>query len=350
MSRSGLLPRAVVLVMLCSSVPLQGQNEQKESASVLIREGIALHDRGEYDQAIEKYQKALELEPENPLALYELAFSYSAAGRHKECVAAAEAGLKIESEIQPRLYTVAGNCLDAAGEPKKAAKLYSRGLREHPNDASLAFNFAVTRYGQQKHQDAIDLAQQAIDNAPGHASSHRLLGQLFLEQGLRVPALLATLRFLSLEPSSERSPPAARILVDLLNRGATQESSSEVTVLVDPSSAKGEGDFGGAEMILSLLAALRYTEEGEKLTEMELYVRSVASLAQFFQEAPPVERQRSWAWEEYVHFLTQAYAAELLEPLVYRSLSTLALPGSEEWLARNSTRVAALEEWLAGED
>lgn len=339
--------RAATLVVLVAGSPLGAQYEQPASADALIQEGVARHDQGEYDRAIEVYRQALDLEPENVVALYELAYSYSAAGRNGECVATAEAGLELESRLRPQLYTVVGNCLDAGGEPKKAARVYRRALKEFPDDALLTFNFAVTRYGQQKHEEAIELAQRAIDNAPAHASSHRLLGLLYQDRGLRVPALLATLRFLSLEPSSGRSPQAARSVVDLLGRGVTEESSSQVTIQIDTNAAKGEGELGGADMMLSLMAAYRFTDEGREMTDAELYAKTVDSLVRFFQEGPPEKRKRSWIRDVYVDFFVRAQAAEVLEPLVYRALSSLDLPGGKDWLAHNSSRVAALEEWLA---
>jgi tetratricopeptide (TPR) repeat protein len=46
-----------------------GQN--KEEAEKLVNEGIAYHDKDDYDGAISKYDKALELDKDNLLALTE---------------------------------------------------------------------------------------------------------------------------------------------------------------------------------------------------------------------------------------------------------------------------------------
>ena len=51
-----------------------GQN--KVDAEKLVNEGIAYHDKGDYDGAIFRYDKALILDKDNFLALTEKAFSY----------------------------------------------------------------------------------------------------------------------------------------------------------------------------------------------------------------------------------------------------------------------------------
>ena len=49
-----------------------------DSQRSLIREGIALHDRGDYDGAIANYEEVLRETPENDFALYELALTCQA--------------------------------------------------------------------------------------------------------------------------------------------------------------------------------------------------------------------------------------------------------------------------------
>lgn len=103
---------------------------------------------------------------------------------------------------------------------------------------------------------------------------------------------------------------------------------------------------GWLKDLLSELRAGLQDLYGDRLSG--LYAKTLDSLVRSFQEGPPENRERSWIRDEYVDFFVRAQAADVLAPLVYRALSGLDLPGGEEWLAHNSSRVAALEEWLAG--
>ena len=52
--------------------------DQESKIKELIQEGVALHDEGKYEQAIEKYQEALKLNPSCVQATYEISLSYLA--------------------------------------------------------------------------------------------------------------------------------------------------------------------------------------------------------------------------------------------------------------------------------
>src|SRR2546427_6308875 len=47
-----------------------------ERQSQLIKEGVALHDRGDYDGAVSRYAEVLRENPNNISALYEMSYSY----------------------------------------------------------------------------------------------------------------------------------------------------------------------------------------------------------------------------------------------------------------------------------
>lgn len=325
----------------------RAEDERSNRALILVREGIDLHDQGRYDAAVVKYRQALDLEPENALAFYELAFTYSARGDRQECIAAGEEGLRLESKVAMHLYLVTANCYDEVGATKKAAKLYKRGLRKFPDSGLLAFNYGVSLSRQGRNKKAIELAKRSIEHSPGHASSHWLLGELFREEGYAVPALLAYLRFLSIEPSSERAGVAARRVVALMTRGVTRSSDKDVTITIDPKPHKKEGDYSAAELILPLLEASRGLEEGEEVkTDIEHFVDSIVTFVKVLDESSGDARNRSWVDRTYVQLFAAAENAGVLEALAHSALSKLNLPGTAEWLEIHSSEVDEMSEWL----
>ena len=79
------MKKTILLLMfpLMSSI-LFAQN--KEEADNLVNEGVAYHDKGDYDGAISKYNKALELDKDNLLALTEKAFSLLSQEKYDESI------------------------------------------------------------------------------------------------------------------------------------------------------------------------------------------------------------------------------------------------------------------------
>jgi tetratricopeptide (TPR) repeat protein len=334
-------------VVVLGAKAARADDEPTDRALTLVREGVGLHDQGQYEDAVAKYRQALELEPKNALAFYELAFTYSALGDREKCIAAGEEGLRQDSEVEMHLFLVTANCYDEVGAAKKAARLYKRGLRRFPENGLLAFNYAVSLSRQGKNEKAIELVKQSIELSPGHASSHWLLGEIFEEEGYTVPALLAYLRFLSIEPSSERAGEAAQKVLALMTRGVTRESETDVTITIDPKPPKKEGDYSAAALILPLLEAGRgLGENEEEKTDIEHYVDSIVSFIKVLDESSASERRQSWVDRTYVMLFAAAEKAGVLEALAYSGLSSLNLPGTAEWLEAHSKEVDEMSQWL----
>ena len=68
------------LLLLCTASYAQSTFED------YIKEGIALHDKGELEASINSFKKALELQPNSDLANYEMALSYFKLGNHPETI------------------------------------------------------------------------------------------------------------------------------------------------------------------------------------------------------------------------------------------------------------------------
>jgi len=62
-----------ILTTIMLTVATYGQTNNVQT---LIDEGVALHDQGQYQQAIDKYKEALKLDSNSVTAIYEMAFSY----------------------------------------------------------------------------------------------------------------------------------------------------------------------------------------------------------------------------------------------------------------------------------
>src|SRR5678816_4858165 len=73
----------LVALLLCAAVPAFAQGAPSREPSkttpeqeALIQAGVELHDKGQYDEAIAKYQAVLAQSPSDVTAMFEMAFSY----------------------------------------------------------------------------------------------------------------------------------------------------------------------------------------------------------------------------------------------------------------------------------
>jgi len=298
----------------------------------MIAKGTALHDQGRYEEAIAIYREVLRQDPENGVALYELDLSLAKSGAFEECIKVGEQGLKLAPVFREHFYITEGNCLDQAGKAEEAVKLYTRGLAEFPTDSPLAFNCAITQFHLHRLKEARDLLKISLAGRPGHASSHLLLAQVYEAGGYQVPALLAALRFLSLEPSSERSEVGARLAREAFDRGVTRDPETKaVKVTLDADAPKDEGDFSTLAMQLAIVSGGRFAGDGAKRSEIEQLAGQLGALLSYLDRAPVSPKTPSFAEATYIPFLASIQRANLAAPFAYLAFSSLELPGTTEW-------------------
>ena len=189
----------------------------------LIREGVALHDQGRYDDAIASYQQALAKEPANALALYELAHTYFAAKKLDLCAQTARKGLAAPGEMESQLYSVLGSCLSDQGKKAEALEVFYAAVKKHPDAAVLNFNAGLIFSATQANDDAMAAVERAIAARPDYASPYLLLGNLLAKEQRYAVAALSQLRFLALEPASPRATEAAKVLFADLGAGVERD-------------------------------------------------------------------------------------------------------------------------------
>ena len=217
---------SVIFAFLCISAlaedfkkPTRTSVEATPEQTILTQEGVQLHDNGDYDGAIKKYESVLSINPDNILAIYEMGFSYFAKMDYRKALELSQKGAEYNSKLLSTFYMQIASCSDHLGDWEKAIKIYKKTIKEFPQERLLRFNLALTYSQHQKPDLAISLLKEELYLTPSHPTSHLLLGLLFKDGGYRIPAIFALSRFLVLQPQSGRSADALAGLQDLINGG-----------------------------------------------------------------------------------------------------------------------------------
>ena len=311
----------------------------------VIREGVAFHDRGEYDNAIRKYQEVLAESPGDTMALYELGFSFFAKGDYTRSLETALAGAQYDSPHLSGFYVLIGNNYDQLRQPEKAVKAYQAGIKRFPDDGQLRYNIAVTYLTLNKSEDAKKNLKESVRLNPNHPSSHLGLGQLFQKEEYRIPALLAFARFLVLEPNSPRSLAALRTLRDLMQSGVRKDDGKNVTILLNPSEKKDEGDFSALSTMLALVGAGRHLQENKGKSEIQLSVEGLDTFLAILSESTGEKKGSGFAWNYYRPYFVEMKRRELVEPFCYLIHRSSNDPEVTAWLSKNAERVNQLIAW-----
>ena len=311
-----------------------------EDPSPRIREGIRLHDAGRYAEAIAVYKEVLAKEPSNAFAAYELAYTYMSVGDAANCVATVEPLLGKAGDLQSGAYLTYGSCLDMSGEPEKAVAAFRKGLEIAPGDPLLGYNLALTLVSRNELDEARELLKAGIRKDAGHRSSHYLLAKVFEAQQFRVPALLSYLRFLALEPATERSKDAAAHVRTLLAAGVTKTKEG-ANIAIATESRTEEGDYQPGEFGLALAASSMTLEINARKSEFERWQGAVSAALAILTEG---ERGNDFTAEVNLPFFANLIEQKQVDAFVYTALQPLNLSGADAWAKKNK---AVLDRYAA---
>jgi len=299
----------------------------------LVDEGVTLHDRKDYDGAIEKYRRALEIEPTDGRALYELAYSLWSKNDLKAALEAAERAAHT-SYAEGRVATMLGSIYDDLGEPQRAIAAYRSGIDRDPNFL-LYFNLGTTYERLQR----LDLARIAFENAvalqPRHPSSHLYLARVYKKQGYQIPAVMAATRFLTLESDTARSGGVVVWIDELFTRGVKVTGPDSTNVTVNMDGPKDEGDFTAADVMLGMVQASKNLKEIEMEGSFDMH--RLKTLLSVVSETP---EGKGFAMEYYVPFYKEVAGRKAGSALAAAALRGMKSKEIDTWIAGHPKEMA----------
>ena len=326
--------------------PTRTAAEATPEQKALLKEGIELHDKGDYDGAIKKYESILSINPDNVSAIYEMGFSYFAKQDYKKALEINERGVEYTSNILSQFYMQIASCLDHLGDWKKAIDIYNKVIKDFPQEHLVRFNLALT-YSQHQEPDlAISNLKEELYLTPSHPTSHLLLGVLFKNNAYRIPAIFALSRFLILEPQSGRSANALVGLQELVNGGVVAKDQKNINIFVDPKGKKDEGDFDSLQMALSLVSAGRFLEINADKNMMEKEVEQFRSFFQILLEMVGKDKDKlKFTGKYYIPYFLAMHEQGYVETFVYLIHAGSKDKDVHDWLDKNMEQVRAFLDW-----
>src|SRR5690606_32581414 len=101
---------------------------QSDAVKNIVREGIALHDAHNYEEAIAKYQEALKLDSASSLVHYEMSLTYYLMKEYEKVIFHAKTAIDQNNDIALSAIIVMGSGLDDSGRTHESVDLYKEAL------------------------------------------------------------------------------------------------------------------------------------------------------------------------------------------------------------------------------
>lgn len=352
----------VLLMLFCVSVsaqkitkPTLTPKESTPAQAAVINEGVKLFDAGKYDDAIVKFEQVLKENPDNTIALYELALTYYKKKDFAKFTDVATVGIKYKSNQLPQFYEMIGSLLDDLGKPQEAIQVYKDAVKileeqkEYQTSlASIHFNMGVTYFRQKMYKEAREVLKKSVEANFRHPSANYLLAVIYNGTGYKIPGLLAAARFVTLEIQTQRSQSAAKIFVDGVKGNATKNANGDINIMLNMGGPTDEGDFGAADMVLSMSSAIDQTKEkAEKdekpKTEEEKFAERIDMLIAFI--GSDKEIKKTFVGRTYAPFMNELKARKYSQIFAYLILQQNGNKTAEKWLIDNSEKAVEFINW-----
>jgi hypothetical protein len=326
--------------------------QRNEEVKKLVEEGILLHDKGDYEGAIKKYDEALAIDKYDLDANYEKSYTCVSAKKYDDCIEICKFMLANfpDNSLLKQVYEVYGNALDDSGNSTEALKIYNEGLKKFPDYYLLHFNKGLTNMRLKKYDDALVDFTAALNNKALHASSNYYTG-VILQQENRIPSLLAYLTFIAIEPQTGRSKKAFDAINEIIYRNIKKEGgntsiSISMDMLNQVKDKKSENNFSSVEFLFSMMGSLDDTKG------MDSIVKTAADKLDFKLQLligsldDNKKNGRGFYWRHYAPFFIEMkeknYTA-VISNIVYLAYGEA---DSAKWISENDAKVKEFYAWF----
>jgi protein O-mannosyl-transferase len=144
--------------------------------------GAALFQRGRVDEAVAQYEKALEINPCHAQANYNLGLALFQKGQVDNAIAQYKRALEI-NPYYPEGHNNLGNALLHKGQVDEALEQFQKALEINPTYADACSNLGVVLFQKGRVDDAVAQYKKALEIEPDHVDAHYNLGIALLKKG-----------------------------------------------------------------------------------------------------------------------------------------------------------------------
>ncbi|CAK5279918.1 unnamed protein product [Mycena citricolor] len=157
------------------SVPQGTSAEDKAKAEKFKQTGNTLMSSKQYDAAIEAYNQAIDLDPQNAIYYSNRAAAYSSKGDHLSAVGDAEKAISVDPSFV-KAYHRLGHAQYSLLDFRAAADAFERGLKLEPNNAGLKSGYENSKARIVPDDDDEDITLTSDAGMPGMGGLADMLG------------------------------------------------------------------------------------------------------------------------------------------------------------------------------
>jgi tetratricopeptide (TPR) repeat protein len=165
-----------------------GMEDYKKTAEYWLNLGNAYYYSGKYKKAIESYEQAIRINPDDAEAYTNLGCAYAGLDMHKEAIESFKQAIRINPDLADAHYGL-GVSYWASGMHEDAIESYKQAIRINPDLADAHYHLGDAYYNSAMYKEAIESYKRAIRIKPDFAEVHYCLGFVYMILSDRASAL-----------------------------------------------------------------------------------------------------------------------------------------------------------------
>ena len=154
---------------------------ESDEAAQRNREGAKLIEQGKMEEALEAFQKAVELDANDPVPRLNLAYTYDRQGRTEEAIAEYRKAIEL-SPSNLLAYNNLGVLYDKMGQYDEAIREFKRALEIDPSDANTLKNLENAKKNKaviQEREGELAELRREVEAKPDDPLALYKLGRLY---------------------------------------------------------------------------------------------------------------------------------------------------------------------------
>lgn len=345
--------KTLIICLATSLFTTLSWSQDKEAADALVSKGVELHEKGDYQGAIKKYDAALAVDEFNLFALAEKAYTQLTLNEAEPCVENCKVAIAKhpgEDDLKT-VYVTYGNAMDMLKEPESALRVYDEGIAAFPDFYQLYYNKGITLVGMKNYTEAKETFKKSITYNPDHASSHNALARISDMTGKNIPALLAYARFLAIEPEGKRAVLNLENLKVLLTGGAEKTGKNSITINISPEmmgdtladGSPGPDSFMTTELLMALTSATDMDKKNKKKSEAERFQEKFDVICASLSEGQA--EHTGFFWDYYVPYFVEMKEKGQIETFSYIVYASSDDKKVNAWIKENQAAIKSFYTW-----
>ena len=169
-------------IKICTQIINHSDTGNPQKAIAYFSRGNAYHDKGEYDHAIQDFDKVIELNPDDAEAYYNRGNAYHGKDKYDCAIQDYDKAIELEPDYA-KAYGNRGNAYHGKGEYDHAIQDFDKVIEINPDDTKAYSNRGSTYNAIGKHGRAIQDCDKAIELNPDYAEAYGNRGNAYHGKG-----------------------------------------------------------------------------------------------------------------------------------------------------------------------